>query len=69
MSSSDRLRAKRSGESAVASAEADRTVVTPLPAADDGSYDVTGVVATLEQLVESGALTPEQVRAIVSASG
>jgi len=68
MSSSDRLRAKRSGESAVASAEADRTVVTPLPAADDGSYDVTGVVATLEQLVESGALTPEQVRAIVSAA-
>jgi hypothetical protein len=79
MSSSDRLRAKRSrlrstssggqaGESAVASVEADRTVVTPLPATDDGSYDVPRVVATLEQLVESGALAPEQVRAIVSAA-
>ena len=42
--------------------------VTPLPATDDGSLDVPGVVATLEQLVESGVLAPEQVRAIVSAA-
>jgi len=42
--------------------------VTPLPATDDRSHDVPGVVATLEQLVESGALAPEQVRAIVSAA-
>ena len=30
--------------------------------------DVSGLVAALEQLAESGALSPEQVRAVVSAA-
>jgi hypothetical protein len=42
--------------------------VTPFAATADGNCDVSRVVATLEQLVESGALAPEQVRAIVSAA-
>jgi hypothetical protein len=41
---------------------------TPLPATDDGSHDVAGVVAALEQLAANGALSPEQVRAVVSAA-
>ena len=38
-------------------------------AADSGGdQDVSGLVATLEQLAGAGALSPEQVRAIVSAT-